>query len=156
MVANPELMAPIPGMSLAGEPGNVPWEQPPMFVELKDVVKYYTEKLTEDNSVDNLLRALKTEAPVLSIATTIIKTGMMKGVHSIDVGFLAVPVIVELIKTIAEMNDVKYVLSDEDMRKYTEIDESLAQDVIREMKQDVSESLDKPIRKGLMAKGEKE
>jgi hypothetical protein len=96
------------------------------------------------------------EAPVVGIATTVIKAGMMKGIHSIDVGFLAVPVIVELIKTIAEMNDVKYVLSDEDMRKYTEIDESLAQDVIREMKQDVSESLDKPVRKGLMAKGEKE
>jgi hypothetical protein len=127
-----------------------------MFVELKDVVKYYTEKMTEDDSVDKLLKALEMEAPVVGIATTVIKAGMMKGIHSIDVGFLAVPVIVELIKTIAEMNDVKYVLSDEDMRKYTEIDESLAQDVIREMKQDVSESLDKPVRKGLMAKGEKE
>jgi hypothetical protein len=156
MAADPQFMAPIPGMSLTGEPGNVPWEQPPMFVELKDVVKYYTEKLTEDKAVDNLLKALKTEAPVLSIANTVIQAGMMKGIHSIDVGFLAVPVIVELIKTIAEMNDVKYVLSAEDMRKYTEIDESLAQDVIREMKQDVSESLDKPVRKGLMAKGEKE
>jgi hypothetical protein len=156
MAADPQFMAPIPGMSLTGEPGNVPWEQPPMFVELKDVVKYYTEKLTEDKSVENLLSALKTEAPVLDIATTLIKAGMMKGIHSIDVGFLAVPVIVELIKTIAEMNDVKYVLSDEDMRKYTEVDETIAQDVIREMKQDVSESLDKPVRKGLMAKGEKE
>ena len=156
MVANPLLMAPIPGMSLAGEPGNVPWEQPPMFVELKDVVKYYTEKMTEDDSVNKLLKALEMEAPVVGIATTVIKAGMMKGIHSIDVGFLAVPVIVELIKTIAEMNDVKYVLSDEDMRKYTEVDESLAQDVIRGMKQDVSESLDKPVRKGLMAKGEKE
>jgi hypothetical protein len=156
MVANPELMAPVPGMSLAGEPGNVPWEQPPMFVELKDVVKYYTEKMTEDDSVDKLLKALEMEAPVVGIATTVIKAGMMKGIHSIDVGFLAVPVIVELIKTIAEMNDVKYVLSDEEMRKYTEIDESLAQDVIREMRQDVSESLDKPVRKGLMAKGEKQ
>ena len=156
MVANPLLMAPVPGMSLAGEPGNVPWEQPPMFVELKDVVKYYTEKMTEDDSVDKLLKALEMEAPVVGIATTVIKAGMMKGIHSIDVGFLAVPVIVELIKTIAEMNDVKYVLSDEDMRKYTEVDETIAQDVIREMKQDVSESLDKPVRKGLMAKGEKE
>ena len=156
MAADPQFMAPIPGMSLTGEPGNVPWEQPPMFVELKDVVKYYTEKLTEDKAVEKLLTSLKTEAPVLDIATVIIKAGMMKGIHSIDVGFLAVPVIVELIKTIAEMNDVKYVLSDEDMRKYTEVDETIAQDVIREMKQDVSESLDKPVRKGLMAKGEKE
>jgi hypothetical protein len=156
MAANPLLMAPIPGMSLAGEPGNVPWEQPPMFVELKDVVKYYTEKMTEDDAVEKLLTALEMEAPVVGIATTVIKAGMMKGIHSIDVGFLAVPVIVELIKTIAEMNDIKYVLSDEDMRKYTEVDETIAQDVIREMKQDVSESLDKPVRKGLMAKGEKE
>lgn len=153
---------PIPGMSLTGEPGNNPWEQPPMFVELDDVVNYYVEKMTEPKTIDNLLKAMTTDAPLMDMATTLIKSGMMKGVHSIDVGMIAIPVIIELMKTIGDMNDVGYVVTTEEYEKSTEVDEDVLREVLREATQTVKEKIKAQPqegvvpRKGLMGKGAKE
>jgi hypothetical protein len=147
---------PIPGMSLAGEPGNVPWEQPPMFVELDDVVDYYVEKITEPESVDRLLEAMKTDASLLDIANVIVKAGMMKGIHSIDVGIIAIPILVELMKTIGDMNEVGYVVEDEDLAGRFQINEDDAREVLREAVEDVKEKMEEKPRKGLMGKGAKE
>lgn len=155
-------MHPVPGMSLAGELGNKPWEQPPMFVELDDVVNYYVEKLTEPNTVELLLDAMKTDAPLVSIANTAIKAAMMKGIHSIDVGTVALPIIVELMKTIGDMNDVGYVVDPEDYESATEIDEDTARQVLKDavvaVKKTIEEQPQEPTtpRKGLMGKGAKE
>lgn len=148
---------PIPGMSLTGEPGNVPWEQPPMFVELDDVVNFYVEKLTEGEAVERLLDTMKTDVPLVSVANTLIKTGMMKGIHSIDVGVIAVPILVELMKTIGDMNDVGYVVTDEDFEKMTTIDEDAAREVLKSAVEDVKERVEEVVpRKGLMGRGAKE
>lgn len=147
---------PIPGMSLAGEPGNVPWEQPPMFVELDDVVNYYVEKITEPEAVERLLEAMQTDASLIDVANTVIKAGMMKGVHSIDVGIIAVPILVELMKTIGDMNDVGYVVEDEDMGGSFQIKEEEAREVLKSATEDVKEKMEEKPRKGLMGKGAKE
>lgn len=148
----------IPGNSLTKEPGNSPWEQPPMFVELPDVVDYYTEKLTTNESVDTLTEALKNQLTVVDLTNVFIKSGVMKGIHSIDVGMLAFPVIAEIIKTIADINDIGYVESDEDIQKATQLDEQTYLELINESKTKVEEAIDKAVtpRKGLMAKGAEE
>jgi hypothetical protein len=127
-----------------------------MFVELDDVVNYYVEKLTEGEAVDRLLDAMKTDVPLVSVANTLIKTGMMKGVHSIDVGVIAIPIIVELMKTIGDMNDVGYVVTDEDFEKMTTIDEAAAREVLKTAVEDVKEKVEESPRKGLMGRGVKE
>jgi creatinine amidohydrolase/Fe(II)-dependent formamide hydrolase-like protein len=148
---------PIPGMSLTGEPGNTPWEQPPMFVELDDVINYYVEKMTEPEAVDNLLKAMETNAPLVSMANVAIKAGMMKGIHSIDVGVIAVPILVELMKTIGDMNDVGYVVEDGDMNNAIDITEEEARSVLADAVKKVEEVVDDAApRKGLMGKGVKE
>lgn len=121
---------PIPGMSLTSEPGGRPWEQPPQFVELDDVVAHYVEKLTEGEVVDKLLESMRNDAALVDIASTLIKGGVLKGVHSIDVGFLVLPIIVELMQTIGDMNDVGYIIESEDYRKATEVDEETAKEVL--------------------------
>ena len=113
----------IPGISLTKEPGNNPWEQPPLYVKLSDVVNYYTEKLTRDESVDVIADALKGNISVVELTNVMIKAGVMQGIHSIDAGMLAFPVIAEIIKTIADISDVGYVESDEDFKKATQLDE---------------------------------
>lgn len=142
---------PIPGMSLTSEPGNRPWEQPPMFVELDDVVKYYVEKLTEEDVVENLLDVMQQDVPLVDVANTMIKAGMMKGIHSVDVGFLTVPIIVELMQTIGDMNDVGYVVESEDYLKATEVDEKTAKEVLASAVKEVKAS-PQVKRTGLMAK----
>lgn len=154
-------MHPVPGMSLTGELGNKPWEQPPMFVELDDVVSYYVEKLTAPEAVEGLLKTMATDAPLTAVANTLIKAAMMKGVHSIDVGMLAMPIIIELMKTIGDMNDVGYVVTPEDYQSVDDIDEDTVRQVLKEAVADVKEKMeDQPQegaapRKGLMAKGAK-
>jgi hypothetical protein len=146
----------VPGMSLTGEPGNTPWEQPPLYVELDDVVAYYVERITEPEAIDSLLEAMRADAPLLAIANTLIKTSMMKGIHNIDVGFLAVPIIVELMKTIGDMNEVGYVVTEEDMEDAMEVDEATAREVLKGAVKDVKEKIEEQPRKGLMGKGAKE
>ena len=147
----------IPGISLTKEPGNNPWEQPPLYVKLSDVVNYYTEKLTRDESVDVIADALKGNISVVELTNVMIKAGVMKGIHSIDAGMLAFPVIAEIIKTIADISDVGYVESDEDFKKATQLDEGTYLKLIEESQAKVEEAIDTAVmsRKGLMAKGEK-
>ena len=38
---------------------------------------------------------------------------VLQGVHSIDVGVLIVPIIMEILRTLAEKTDTKYVIGDE-------------------------------------------
>jgi hypothetical protein len=148
----------IPGNSLTKEPGNNPWEQPPMYVELPDVVDYYTEKLTTNESVDTIAKSLEANISVVELTNVMIKAGVMKGIHSIDAGMLAFPVIAETIKTIADISDVGYVESDEDFKKATQLDEATYLELIKESTAKVEEAIDAAVtpRKGLMAKGAKE
>ena len=148
----------IPGNSLTKEPGNSPWEQPPMYVELPDIVDYYTEKLTTNESVDTITKSLEANISVVELTNVMIKAGVMKGIHSIDAGMLAFPVIAEMIKTIADISDVGYVESDEDFKKATQLDEATYLELIKESTAKVEEAIDAAVtpRKGLMAKGAKE
>ena len=148
----------IPGNSLTKEPGNSPWEQPPMFVELPDVVDYYTDKLTSNESIDTISESLKNQITIVDLTNVLIKSSVMKGIHSIDVGMLAFPIIAEILKTIADISDIGYVESNEDMRKATQLDEKVYLSLIEEAKANVEEAIDEAMvpRKGLMAKGAKE
>lgn len=142
---------PIPGMSLTSEPGNRPWEQPPQFVELDDVVAFYVEKMTEGEVVDSLLEAMRNDAALVDIASTLVKGGVLKGVHSIDVGFLVLPILVELMQTIGDMNDVGYVVESEDYMRATEVDEETAKEVLASAVAEVK-AAPEVKRTGLMAK----
>jgi hypothetical protein len=153
---NPLAAQPIPGQSLTNEPGNVPWEQPPQYVTLNEVVNLYVERLTTREGVDGLLDFVKQGGTLMDITNVLIKGAMMKGLHTIDVGFLAVPIIIELMKTICDMNGVSYVVEPEDMEKATEISEDLAKSVLDEALARVKADEDvMPASTGLMAKGGK-
>ena len=145
----------IPGNSLTGEPGNWPWEQPPLYVELTDVVDYYSEKLTTNESVDVITKSLQADISVVDLTNVMIKAGIMQGIHSIDSAMLAFPVIAEMIKTIADISDVGYIESEEDFKKATELDESVYIELIKESQAKIEKAIDKSVtpKKGLMSKG---
>lgn len=142
----------IPGMSLTTTPGNRPWEQPPQFATLDQVVSYYTEKLTTEQSVDVVLQAMEANVSLMSLARTLIKTGIMKGVHSVDVGFVALPILIELMKTIGDMNDMGYIVEDEDFEAATEIDEDTAREVLQQAVAEVKQAPAVKQAAGLMAR----
>tara|TARA_R110000744_G_scaffold88920_1_gene173127 strand:+ start:1193 stop:1684 length:492 start_codon:yes stop_codon:yes gene_type:complete len=108
MVDAPKFDAPIPGMSLTTEVGNRPWQQPPRFTKTKDVAEYYVEKLAEDNFADMLVDVAETGIPLTSIANTIQMNSVMQGIHSVDSGILALPVIMEMMLITVEAAGIEY------------------------------------------------
>jgi len=151
-MANDLPLHPIPGQSLTNEPGNVPWEQPPQLTTTPEIVDYYSEKLTSVESIESILTLLKKDTPIMSIVRVLTKHSLMNGVHSVDSGFIVTPVIVELIKTIAEINDVGYVVDVGDMEKMKKVPASLIKKVVGEAEQKIEDV--KSQKRGLMAKGE--
>jgi hypothetical protein len=146
-----QLVPTVPGMSLTTEPGNRPWEQPPLHTTIDDVVAYYVDKLTQDQVVDSLLSAMENNIALMTLANGIVKMGLMQGTHTVDMGFVVTPILIELMKTIGDMNDVGYIVEDEDFEQATEIDEDTVREVLKEAVTTVKES---PAVKqgGLMAK----
>lgn len=108
MVDEPKFDAPIPGMSLTTEVGNRPWQQPTRFTKTKDVAEYYIEKLAEDEFADMLVDVAETGIPLTTIANTIQMNSVMQGIHSVDSGILALPVIMEMMLVTVEAAGIEY------------------------------------------------
>ena len=108
MVDEPKFDAPIPGMSLTTEVGNRPWQQPTRFTKTKDVAEYYIEKLAEDEFADMLVDVAETGIPLTTIANTIQMNSVMQGIHSVDSGILALPVIMEMMLITVEAAGIEY------------------------------------------------
>jgi hypothetical protein len=150
------LEAPIPGMSLTTEPGNVPWEQPPKLVTIQEVADFYINKLTEDEeAIDKTLNAIELGVPLQSLADGVITFNMMKGIHTVDVGFLVMPVIVEMFITLAELNNIKYFITPEDKLKGKVLDRNMIEQLVNSSETKTEEAIQSmaPVNKGLMSKG---
>jgi hypothetical protein len=84
-----------------------------------------------------------------------VKMGLMKGYHTVDTGFLVTPIIAEIIITLAELNDVPYHMTAEDVGKQDRVSPIIIRELIDEAKKKTEANPEAKIeRKGLMAKGE--
>jgi len=101
--------APIPGMSLTTEPGNRPWENPPMLVTVEDALEFYSNRLISDpDSHDAILELLELQVPVQNVANILQKNSVMEGLHTIDVGIIVAPAVEEMIMAVADMYGIRY------------------------------------------------
>lgn len=92
------LDAPIPGQSLTDSPGNWPWENPPEMSDPEEATKYYVNKLANEDVMDDLSVLLSNDMPLVPLVKTLLTTGVMNGIHSIDVSIIIAPVIHAFIK----------------------------------------------------------
>lgn len=147
--------APIPGMSLTSEPGNRPWENPPNLVSVEDAMEFYTKRIlgTPEN-YDQVLDILESGLPVRNVANILMKTSVMEGNHTIDVGILVLPVIEELLMAVADMHNSKYTESIDSVFKENVVSRRQARLAVQEMQKSKAtptvEQTEQP--KGLMAK----
>lgn len=155
------LNAPIPGMSLTTEPGNRPWENPPSLVTVEDALEFYTKRiLSNRDSHEQLLDIVESGLPIRNIANLFIKMNVMQGRHTIDVGMLVLPAIEELIMTVADIHNVEYVTSLEDVIKERGISRRQARMALQEARKSkkaepAKEEMEESPR-GLMAKPNKD
>lgn len=100
--------SPIPGQGLTAELGSRPWQNPPQLSTVDEAIDYYTERLTDESAVDQIVDILEMGVPVSDVATTLQLGAVMDGVHSVDVGILVIPVIIELMMYIGDAAEVEY------------------------------------------------
>jgi|TARA_R100000030_G_scaffold85254_1_gene68464 hypothetical protein len=105
----PEINAPIPGMSLTAPLGGRPWQQPPQMATVEQAIDYYVPKIMDKEFIPELLTIIELGIPLTTIANSFQLASVMEGKHSIDVGVLVIPVLVELMMTVADANEVEYV-----------------------------------------------
>tara|TARA_R110001592_G_scaffold6084_2_gene33020 strand:+ start:789 stop:1310 length:522 start_codon:yes stop_codon:yes gene_type:complete len=135
----PELDAPIPGMSLTAELGARPWQSPSEGATLEDAVDYYIPRLGDPEYIGQVLDIVESGVPLTSIAESMTLVGNMEGKHTIDVGVLVQPVIVEFLKGIADITDTKYTMSaDKDFRD-KDVTEGMLNNVTKELQKSLPE-----------------
>ena len=108
-VLEPMIDAPIAGQSLTAELGNRPWQQPPQYTTVEEALQYYIPRLTNPEMLDDLFNVMETGIPLTTLANAIQSSGVMEGKHSLDVGILIMPVLMETMAYLAEESGIEYV-----------------------------------------------
>ena len=102
------LDAPIPGQSLTTEPKSRPWEQPPKYTTAEEALDFYVPRLSDPEMVAPMVDVMERGTTVVAVAEMIQSSGVMQGLHSVDVGLIIAPVIVELLITQADLAEIEY------------------------------------------------
>lgn len=106
-MAAPRLFeAPIPGQSLTDTPKNAPWENPPELNTVEEATAMYIGRLAKQEVVDDLAAIVELGVPLKPIVESIYMQGVMRGLHTIDVGLLVAPVISSFLKQAIESQGV--------------------------------------------------
>ena len=100
--------APIPGMSLTHELGARPWQTPPQFPTVDDAIEYYMASMTNEDFMIQLIDVLELGVPVTTVANSIQLANVMEGKHTVDVGMLVTPLLMELLMMLAESAGIEY------------------------------------------------
>ena len=74
---------------------------------------WYLDRFDNNEVVQELLSVMEMGIPLSTIANSMQLGGVLQGIHTIDVGILIMPVLMEIMKHLAEKTDTKYVMGDE-------------------------------------------
>tara|TARA_R100001369_G_scaffold87861_2_gene123726 strand:- start:246 stop:746 length:501 start_codon:yes stop_codon:yes gene_type:complete len=129
--------APIAGMSLTSEIGSRPWQKPSQYNTVDEAVEYYLDRLSSDSAMSQIVDILETDVTVTKLANIIQLGSVMEGVHSIDVGVLVAPVIIEFIQLIGDKNNVDYKTGLDELDDAST--KALERKAIREFKQEMNQ-----------------
>lgn len=107
------LNAPIPGESLTAEPRSRPWRRPAETSNVDDAIALYAPMFQDETTRRLMLEQIENGIPLTSLADLLITANAMEGRHSLDVGILISPVLIETMATFAEMAEIDYVVGNE-------------------------------------------
>ena len=99
---------PIPGQSLTAELGSRPWQQPYELTDVEETAEYYIAQIANDKFSKALIHTMKTGVPLTTIANSMQLVGVMEGKHTIDVGMLIMPVLIEMMAYIGDDAGIEY------------------------------------------------
>jgi hypothetical protein len=100
---------PIPGESLTKEPKNYAWERPPEVTDPEEAIMMHISRLQNEDRMNTVLDALEFGMVDLqTLVKGIMRSAVANGVHTIDVGLIAAPIVHEYIKQTADALDIEY------------------------------------------------
>lgn len=100
--------APIPGQGLTHELRARPWQNPPQYSTVDEAVEFYVTRMAEDSFSEKLIDAMEMGIPLTTLANTIQLNNVMEGRHSVDVGILVMPVLIEMMRLIGDSAGIEY------------------------------------------------
>jgi len=98
----------IPGQGMTAEMGSRPWQNPPQYATVEQALEFYIPKLVSEETYDDLLDSMELGIPLTTMADTLQSAGVMQGLHTIDVGILVMPVIIEMLAYIGDDAGIDY------------------------------------------------
>tara|TARA_R110002110_G_scaffold165663_2_gene365940 strand:- start:914 stop:1489 length:576 start_codon:yes stop_codon:yes gene_type:complete len=141
MAEEPQFDAPIPGQSLTAEVGSRPWQNPPKYATVDEALEHYIPRITSPKMSNELLDIMEMGVPITSLADTIQSGGLMQGLHTVDVGILILPVLMEMLAYIAEDADIEYDLGMEARVDEDKIPESKIALAMSKMRKEMPEAM---------------
>jgi len=129
----PLLDAPIPGMSMTHELGARPWQTAAQFTTVDEAIEYYMSRMATEEYMEQAVEVLEMGVAVTDIANTMQMAGVMEGKHSIDVGMLVTPLIMEMLMLIGDNADIDYDDGLTDVKEDT-VSDSMLEKMRKEMK----------------------
>lgn len=130
---NKSLNAPMPGMAMTAELGARPWQQPPRYSTVEEAAGYYIERLSSDEAAEQVVDVLEMGVPVTKLANIMQLSSVMEGLHTIDVGILVTPILIEFISLIGDNSNVEYRSGVDEMDENTK--QRLTQKAMRNFQQ---------------------
>lgn len=138
------LDAPIPGQSLTAPFGDRPWQNPAQYSSPEEALEFYIPRIMESDFTDQLLDVIEMGIPLTTIANSLQLASVMEGKHSIDVGILIMPVLIELLELIATNAKVDYNKGTE-LKDTDEISEVKMSKIINRMKAKDDKDMEMPV-----------
>ena len=109
---------PVPGNSLTThKPGERSWERPPEVASVEEALSLYMRRLANDDIMDDFMVALESGIPIKPMVESLYMSNVMRGVHTLDVGLLIAPALMEFFAAVADSYGIKYKFSNKDPKK---------------------------------------
>jgi hypothetical protein len=157
----PILEAPIPGMAMTHEVGARPWQTPPQYPTVSQAAQYYVTSMQDESFIEQAINLMETGMPITLMANNIQLATVLQGKHTIDVGMLLIPVIMEMLMLIGDRAGIEYTTGmerDQDIEindsaseaAFTKFQKELGEDKPQEEVVEEDKQEEEPI--GLMAR----
>ena len=159
-----DVLQPIaPGISWTAPEKSRPWQQPPQLVNVGDVIQKYMDSFSDPEAISNAIDALETKVPLSVMAQSIMLNHVSEGVHTLDMGILVMPVLIELLITFADLSKTDYTVFPDEIEKQNIIPLGIAKLAMKKALEGMQKTVDKTIEEaqetkptGLMARKQKE
>ena len=125
-------------MAMTHELGARPWQTAAQFTTVDEAIEYYMSRMATEEYMEQAVDVLEMGVPITTIANTMQMAGVMEGKHSIDVGMLVTPLIMEMLMLIGDNADIDYDDGLTDIKEDT-VSDSMLEKMRKEMKSRIDE-----------------